>query len=369
MRFSSRILTALLLFFLAGKAIAQDLKPGFIKEEYIELLKVSSEQGDSVIVDGPNYLGPVSDYIRIYRSPEVGLMNRWDLWKSKKDNTLVISLRGTVKSAASWMENFYSAMIPAIGKIQLNDSTSFEYHYANDPKATVHTGWALGMAYMAPDIFTKLKEHQAKGTLKNVYIMGHSQGGALGYLLNSYLRYKIETGELPKDLKIKTYCSAAPKPGNLYYAYEYDFNNRGGWAFNIVNAADWVPEAPFSIQTTDDFNDLNPFKGIKKALKGVKPFYVRWYLNNAYNKLHNSAKNTQDKYRKYLGTILFKMVHDNLPDLKEPDYAASLNYMRAGQAIILMPDAEYYAIYPNATENIFMHHNMKAYLYLMEKQY
>ncbi|HPN72156.1 MAG TPA: hypothetical protein PLZ32_21680, partial [Saprospiraceae bacterium] len=65
---------------------------------------------------------------------------------------------------------------------------------------------------------------------KEFLIMGHSQGGAIAYLMTSYLYNLQQLGQLPIDIKFKTYCSAAPKPGNLYYAYEYEAMTQGGWA-------------------------------------------------------------------------------------------------------------------------------------------
>ena len=55
--------------------------------------------------------------------------------------------------------------------------------------------------------------------------------------------------EVITSLNIKTYCSAAPKPGNLFYAYDFEHITEGGWAFNVVNSADWVPELPSTTQT------------------------------------------------------------------------------------------------------------------------
>jgi hypothetical protein len=65
-----------------------------------------------------------------------------------------------------------------------------------------------------------------------------------------------------KDIKFKTYCSAAPKPGNLYFSYDYEADNQIGWSFTVVNGADWVPELPVSIQSIGDFNKTNPFKNV-----------------------------------------------------------------------------------------------------------
>ena len=61
---------------------------------------------------------------------------------------------------------------------------------------------------------------------------------------------------------------------NINYAYDFDYINRGGWGLRIVNASDWVPETPFSLQTTRDFATVNPFTDVKKILKKQK-FPVR----------------------------------------------------------------------------------------------
>ena len=107
--------------------------------------------------------------------------------------------------------------------------------------------------------------------------MGHSLGGALATLTRSYLFYLTQKGELPKDIVYKTYCSAAPKTRNVFFAYDFDFITRNGWAFTVVNAADWVPETLFSVQTLKDVNPLNPFFNIADIIK-KQPFIARWYI-------------------------------------------------------------------------------------------
>ncbi|HEY3251697.1 MAG TPA: lipase family protein, partial [Ignavibacteria bacterium] len=136
--------------------------------------------------------------------------------------------------------------------LQLNDSTSFDYQLSTDPKAMVHTGWTIGLGYLAPDIETKINEYYRQKHVKEFLLFGHSQGGAISFLLRSFLEYEKQKGKIPADIVFKTYCSAAPKPGNMYYAYDFDFITRNGWAFTIVNTADWVPETPFSIPTIHD---------------------------------------------------------------------------------------------------------------------
>lgn len=357
------------IWFLLNVAIellyAQNLKPGFDKKEYLTLLRISSSQGDTLKA-GPNYLEPPTDYARIYRSEELGLKNRWDLWLSHDQQTMVVSIRGTINDPVSWLANFYSAMVPAKGVLQLNDSTAFDYLFSDDPKATVHVGWTIGIASMASDIVHQVQAQYQKGT-KQLMIMGHSQGGALAFLLTSYLRYQQKEKRLPTDLLMKTYCSAAPKPGNLFYAYDYDFLTRGGWSFNVVSASDWVPETPFSLQTLADFNQLNPFRDMDQVLKKQKPFYVRWYLNHAFNKLDKSSKKSRKNFEKYLGKTLYKQVKRTLPQLKEPTYAASMNYMRAGTPVVLQPDSSYYKLFPDTGKNVFVHHALKAYAELLKR--
>src|SRR5215218_9747938 len=139
-----RTITALLFLFLCNAAQAQVLKPDFDAAEYLELLSVSSRQGDSVLKRDST--PPPSLYKMVYRSAVVGLDNRWDLWLRNDEKVAVISIRGTTASPVSWLANFYSAMIPASGSLQLNDSTTFTYKFAADEKAAVHVGWSLSLA-------------------------------------------------------------------------------------------------------------------------------------------------------------------------------------------------------------------------------
>ncbi|MBA4166292.1 MAG: hypothetical protein H0X41_01865, partial [Chitinophagaceae bacterium] len=105
---------------------AQHLKPGFDKQEYIDMLKVSAQFGDSAYSAG---IPVPSAYKLAFRSPVVGMLNRWDLWM-KKDGLAVISLRGTIGDPISWLDNFYAALVPANGSLQLDKSTVFQYELA-----------------------------------------------------------------------------------------------------------------------------------------------------------------------------------------------------------------------------------------------
>ena len=353
-------LGALLGLSVATVSFAQPLQPGFNKAEYIELTKISARFGDSTYA--ATFPAP-QQYRFVYRSPTVGLDNRWDLWAN--ENTAVISLRGTTANSVSWLGNFYAAMVPAIGELQLSKTEVFPYHLADNPRAAVHVGWLVGTAFLAKDILPKIDSCYRKG-IKNMLIVGHSQGGAIAYLLTAYLYNLQKQGKLPADIRFKTYCSAGPKPGNLYFAYEYEAMTQGGWAYNVVNAADWVPEVPFSIQTVNDMNVTNPFAGADAAIK-KQPFFKRLVLRYVYNGLSKPAIKAQENYQKYLGNMASRTVKKNLNGYVAPDYYNSSHYVRTGAMVVLLPDSAYYRQYPDSKTKIFTHHIHPPYLYLAEK--
>jgi hypothetical protein len=351
-------LLQVLLFDLSAQAQSSKLKPGFNKEEFMELLKVSSRQGDSLY--NPKFPAP-QFFKKVYRSNVMGLANRWDLWLSD-ESTAVISIRGTTMETESWLENFYAAMVPAKGQLKLSNDFVFDYQLCDDEKAAVHTGWLIGTAFLSKDILPKL-DSLSKIGVREFYIMGHSQGGAIAYLLTAYFLNLQKEKKISNQLVFKTYCSAAPKPGNLHFAYAYEKMTQGGWSFTVVNSADWVPEAPFSIQTTMDFNPANPFANAKDAIKKAS-FFKRIGLNYFYNSLDKPTKKANKRYQKQLGTRLGMFIKKSLPEYQTPTFFNSNNYVRTGDNIVLFADSNYYKLFPINKDKIWTHHAFEPYLYL-----
>jgi len=350
-------------FLFTQSAKGQRLQPGFDKAEYIEFLKITAHQLDTPWKKGSI---PLPEHFHLaYRSPTVGLDNRWDLWLRDDGALGIISVRGTTPNNISWLENFYSAMIPAAGTIQLADTQIFKYHLSADPKAAVHIGWTIGLGFMAPGIVAQINEQYAKG-MRQFIISGHSQGGAIAYLLTSYLYDLRSTGKIPKDLIFKTYCSAAPKPGNLYYAYSYEQLTAGGWACNVVNPADWVPQTPFSVQTINEQPPVNPFKGARKSIRSMR-FPQNIAIGYLYGRLNGGTRKAQRRFEKYLGNMAGAQVKKALPGYKQPRLYPSADYVRTGNMITLSPDSAYYQRFPDTSSNVFIHHMMGPYLYLINK--
>lgn len=341
---------------------AQSLQSGFDKAEYMELMKVSARTTNNEVYY--NKIDKPQRFKMLYQSQIIGLDNLWDLWSDGK-GTAVMSIRGTTENSSSWLANFYAAMVAAKGKLQLSKEDIFEYELAANPKAAVHVGWLISTAFLSRDMLPKLDSLYKMGT-KNIILLGHSQGGAIAYLLTAYLYNLQKQNKIPADIRFKTYCSAAPKPGNLYFAYEYEVMTANGWAYNVVNAADWVPEVPISIQTLNDFNASNPFVNAKDIIK-KQGFPTNLVLKYVYNRLNNPSNKAQQNYQKFLGEVTSKTVKKNLPGFIPPVYYNSNHYVRTGNFIILMPDEAYYKLYPESKENLFPHHFHPQYMYLAER--
>lgn len=353
--------TFLIVLALSTSLFGQKLKPGFDKAEYIELLKVSAQFGDSTYVS----TFPAPQRFKLaYRSPVIGLENKWDLWTDNQ-SVAVLSLRGTTASSVSWLANFYAAMVPANGEIQLSDTEKFRYELAYSPRAAVHVGWLVSMAFLAKDILPRIDSCYRVG-IKDMLIMGHSQGGGIAFLLTAYLKNLQKQSRLPADIRFKTYCSAGPKPGNLPFAYDYEAATQGGWGYNVVNSADWVPEVPLTVQTVNDFNSTNPFAGAPALIKKQK-LLKRIALKYVYNNLSKPSLKAQKNYQKYLGALASKTVSKNLNGYVAPNYYNSSDYVRTGITIVLLADSTYLTLYPDSKQKIFIHHFHPPYLYLAEK--
>lgn len=362
-QFKRNIFFISVIFLCVGSTLkGQHLKPGFDKAEYIELLKVSART-----TANSNYYNKFASPQRfrmLYQSTEIGLGNLWDLWVDS-NNIAVLSIRGTTLESVSWLANFYAAMVPATGELQLSDSEHFKYQLATNPRAAVHVGWLVSTAFLSKDMLPKIDSCYKSG-IKEILIMGHSQGAAIAFLLTAYLYNLQKQHVLPADIRFKTYCSAGPKPGNLYFAYDYEAMTQPGWACNVVNAADWVPETPVSIQTTSDYNTTNPFSNAKSMIRKQK-FPANIALRYAYNRMDKPTRKAQKRYQNYLGKMVSGMVKKNLSGFVAPAYYNSNDYVRTGNTIVLPVDESYFKLFPENKDNIFVHHLLEPYLYLAER--
>jgi len=342
---------------------AQTLQPGFDKGEYLEILQmmayVTAEENYYKDYPGPEF------FRRNYQSPSLGFDNLWQLWVHHDGHTAVIAIRGSTQQGESWLANLHAAMIPAQGEIVLGNDRVFNYNFSEHPHAAVHAGWTTATAFLSFDVLPKIDSLYALG-VRDFLVAGHSQGGAICYLLTAHLYDLRNNGRLPKDIRLKSYASASPKPGNLYFAYSFEAMTQEGWFFNVVNASDWVPEVPLSIQTLEDFNSTNPFVLAKDVIKKQKfPRNVAYsYL---YGRLNKPLIKARKRYRHYLGEVTGKRVAGMVPGYVAPDFYNSNNYVRTGTTIVLMPNEDYMQEFSVGKNDIFCHHHIKSYVYLANR--
>ncbi len=121
-----------------------------------------------------------------------------------------------------------------------------------------------------------------------------------------------------------------------------------------------------SVQTLADFNVVNPFVNVQSFIK--KQSFIKCIaLRHGYKKLTKHNRKAAVNYRKYLGGFVSKAVKKHLPGFVPPQYAATNNYVRAGNQITLLADEEYYKLYPQYQAKIFIHHFHLPYLYLLQQ--
>jgi len=357
-----KYISLLLFISIANFSLAQHLKAGFDLEECAELMRINTTFTESkknkALIPKPMYS------TLLYESPELGLDNKWELWL--KDNKVaILGIRGSTTSSESWLSNLFAAQIPATGELIIAKDFHFSYKMAENPKAAVHAGYAFSMAFLVRDMLPKIDSLYATG-IRDFIITGHSQGGGLSYLLASILLWRQKDGLLPKDMRFKVYTSASPKPGNLYFAYDYDRVALEGWSYNLVNTEDWVPQSPFTVQTVNDLPDINPMTFVTANIE-KQSFFRRLFLRSIYKRITKPPIKALDAYQKYLGNYVGKMIKKEYKEFEIPSFSKSSDYVRVSNQIVLFPDSTYYTKY-NAAEqpnNFMLNHSLNAYYYLL----
>lgn len=339
---------------------AQSLKPGFDRDEYIECLCMTSHM-DSLSVD-TKYMSPEpTKFKKVYVAKKTGFDNSWELWDNGKGVCAVL-LRATVSTMRSWGANFNAGMVRAVGTCYVGQEKS--YDLCADSTACVHSGWVAGLMTMADDIKSKMDSCYKSGC-RDFIICGHSQGGALSYLATAMVRRMQANGQMPKDFRVKTYASAAPKPGDYVFAMNYEAMTRG-WSITVVNADDWVPETPLSVQRPTDFRPTNPFAQMDDLTANMGTLQ-KARIGFLYNKINKPTSKSVKNLTKYLGNVMGEMLEDANDWFERPDYADCANYARCGQTYVLMPDAEYHAKHPLKATDAFEHHQYISYYELALK--
>ncbi|MBO9700468.1 MAG: hypothetical protein J7604_09690 [Sporocytophaga sp.] len=258
-------------------------------------------------------------YVKTYTSEVLGMDNIYQIYQ--KDNIAIINLRGSTSKKISWMENIYSAMIPAKGVIKIQNE-KFKYTFAKNNHTAVHAGYALGIAFLHEDVLLHIKKLNKEGVF-NFLITGHSQGGALANMLLAYLE-NLPQNKLSSRNTFKCYSYAAPMIGNKAFTEEY--NERfcqTNMSFNIINPSDLVPTLPVNYKECNSFSQGLKSLLLEEASLGEKFKDGIFLLFD---------KNLASAVRK-LSTSVVKQISKEVGVVTMPPYVDDINYHKLGNRI------------------------------------
>lgn len=299
-------ITIILFIVLGTKSLAQ-----LNKNELLQMIAICNSYTFLDLYDSDKEIIP-SGFEKKYTSPVHGMDNKFQIYT--KGNMAVINLRGSTAKKSSWLENFYSAMIPSVGTIAIKGD-KFNYCFAKDTGAAVHAGYALAIAFLHKDILKQIHHLNKKG-IYDFIITGHSQGGALACLLRAYLE-NITPGKLDKKNRFRTYAFAAPMVGNKNFSMEYNskYGNNGS-SYNCVNVSDPVWNLPLNYSDTINIpasvkNLLSDFNGfnILKVLKNSTFLFLSPALRA---QLYKMSAATSKEISKEVGPITMPQYHQDI---------------------------------------------------------
>ena len=304
--------------------LSAQLENGFNKEEVREMIAICNSFSFIELYNSDEAILP-KGYEKIYTSGVFGMDNKYQIYK--KGDLAVISFRGSTSRKLSLLENANSAMVPAQGVIRISGEDFF-YCFAQDTAAAVHSGYALGMAYLSKDLLYHINVLNNQG-IYNIIITGHSQGGAIANMLRAYLE-NLSHYEISKKNIFKTYAFAAPMVGNKNFIAEYNAcyctNNS---SFNIIIPSDPVPDMPFS------YNENNYLgKNLNTLFFNNDSFSTRRMMTDIF---FNTYKERLTRGVKRMSNTISNNISKDLGTVQMPGYDQDINYYRIGNKIEIGP--------------------------------
>ena len=319
-----KIIILIFLPIVAFQAFGQ-LKSGFQAVEAQEMIALSNSFTFTDIFGENREIIP-KGYQLSHCSKVECMDNKYEIWTKGKIG--VISFRGSTEKTISWVENMYSAMIPATDTLTI-DGKKIPYHFANNPKAAVHGGYALAVILLSEGILEQIRELNKRG-INQIFLTGHSQGGALATLTRALLE-NLPTGALASKNTYKSYAFANPMCGNQAFAEEFNaqFSEKGS-AFSIINPEDLVPYMPMSY---DDGSLLSAQK-VVDWITGKEKFSAKRQAQNAFFKVFGTGVSTHVMAS---NTLLNELISLKLGRIEMPPFVDDINFFKAGNLKELSP--------------------------------
>jgi len=274
-------------------------------------------------------------YRLVYESNTTPLLNKARIFK--KGKSLTISFRGTIDATNSWLENIHFMQIAAQDSLIINGDV-VGYRFSKRPKAQVHSGYVLGIAYLWKSLYPELLALKNKSEIRKIIFTGHSQGGALAQLFMA----QLDLDPAFAEVEFISYSFGSPNIGNKAFATDFDkrFTEKSH-AYRFVNTDDVVCKLPVVNQ---EFN-INA--------KGVNASFD---LENLNNWMQIGKELLPKKYKSKVdelldsGTFLAKeMMREKVGDIVFPPFSTDLIYDETGKVVLLNPEPlpSWFAAYLN----------------------
>ena len=297
--------------------------------------------------------------------------NAWLLLQNQQQaNQYAIAIRGTVGQKDSIIDDALASTIAASAGIKFPENTVLPIQFAVTPRSEVHLGFAYGAFTL---LFHKelgiLKQLQQLPNGSRLYITGHSQGAAIATLLHAFLHYAITDpndryGLQSKNLTLKSYVYAQPKPGNYQFALDFArIAGSHGAAFVINNNLDPVPRVPLSKETVGEslIDTLDENQSLTRgpaelAVDGLTytTQAVFWVRNLFSHRIEDKVPQLYQKQSDSIDTHYFA----NIAEIPEPS-ANSLNYTLSGTSVPVFGYIKGGTLYPlngNQPDWLLQHH-------------
>jgi len=321
-----------LLVIIASTTTFAQLKPGFDPSEARDMIRICNSATYLDLYGDDSAILP-DGYTKIYTSPVYGMDNLFQVYT--KGDLGVINFRGSTAKKNSWLANMYAAMIPAKGKMEINED-KFKYQFGRDTNGAVHAGYSLAIYFLKDDILKQIKELNKQG-IRDIILTGHSQGGALAQLTMAFLDYQ-SMFKVSRRNTFKVYSFANPMIGNELFCKEYsDKFCKSEMSYVLQNPKDFVPKMPISYY--DDFWEKN----LADFILNNEEFNEMKFATDG---LLNLFKGKMPALAKKLAENINKQLLKDLGDIKMPAFKNELNYKHTGNVILISE-----TIYPSKKDD------------------
>ncbi|WP_216066665.1 lipase family protein [Pseudotamlana agarivorans] len=306
------------IFLLNSISVSSQMTAGFNADEAVTAIAFCNSFNFQEQFQSNEAIIPEGFQLR-HTSDILSMDNKFEVYQN--DSIGVINFRGSTAKLVSWIENCYSAMIPASGSMMLNEQ-SYDYKFAEDEMAAVHAGYALTVVIISEELEEQINALNENG-IYHIIITGHSQGGALATLTRAYLE-NLPKGDLSEENHYKTYAFAQPMSGNKEFAEEYDARySKTGTSYSIINPKDPVPYMPFNYEE----EQLVTKEKVVSWLLGTREFKPKKLGQDAFIRLFEGGLT---KYINNSNALINKILDFKFGSIAMPDFVADINYFPTG---------------------------------------